>query len=100
MHTSKKNEHIGKEQLQIHEGHRYCEGFYQSLIQSAPDVILFLSLDHRILEFNPEAERLFGCKRANVIGKDYFELFLPADVQKVVEQDIKKVLAGEPTKEF
>jgi PAS domain S-box-containing protein len=63
-------------------------------------VILFLSPDHRILEFNPEAERLYGRKKADILGKDYLELFLPEDDREAVAADIKKVLAGEPTRGF
>lgn len=76
------------------------EGFFRSLIQYAPNVVIFLSPDHRILEFNPEAERLYGRKRADVLGKNYLELFLPDDVREVVAADIEKVLTGEASRGF
>ena len=76
------------------------EGFFHSLIQYAPNVILFLSQDHRIIEFNPEAERLYGCRRSDVLGKDYFELFLPVEVREAVAADIEKVLKGEISRGF
>jgi PAS domain S-box-containing protein len=59
-------------------------------------------LDHeyRILEFNPEAERFYGCGRADVLGKDYLELFLPDDAREAVAADIEKVLAGKPSRGF
>ena len=56
--------------------------------------------EYRILEFNPEAERLYGRKRADVLGKDYLELFLPDNAREAVAADIEKVLAGVPTREF
>jgi len=76
------------------------ERFLHSLIQYAPNVVIFLSSDHRILEFNPEAEQLYGRKRADVLGKDYLKLFLPTDAREAVAADIEKVLAGETSRGF
>jgi PAS domain S-box-containing protein len=61
------------------------------------NIILILSPDHRILEFNQEAERVFGVTRREVLGCDYFELFLPPEVRPLIAADIEKVLRGEPT---
>ncbi|MGR3301135.1 MAG: PAS domain-containing sensor histidine kinase [Candidatus Scalindua sp.] len=74
--------------------------YSQSLLNSVVNVIICLSPDHRIIEFNLEAERLYERKREEVLGKDYFELFLPEEVHDAVANDIKKVLAGEPTRGF
>jgi len=49
----------------------------RALVQSASFVIICLSDEGTILEFNPEAERLLGRKRAEVIGQNYFETFVP-----------------------
>ena len=76
------------------------EGFFRSLVKYAPNVILFLSPDHRILEFNPEAERLYGRKREEVLGKDFLELCLPDDEREALAADIKRVLAGKVCREF
>ncbi len=73
---------------------------FQSFVQTAPSVVLCLDREYRILEFNPEAERLYGRKRADVLGKDYLELFLPDNAREAVAADIEKVLAGVPTREF
>ncbi|MHC4143633.1 MAG: PAS domain S-box protein [Planctomycetota bacterium] len=102
MHASKgtEREDVGKEQPQTSREQRPTEGFFRSLIRYAPNVILLLSRDHRILEFNPEAERLYGYKRADVLGKNYLELFLPSDARQAVAADVEKVLAGEPTRGF
>ncbi len=79
---------------------RESEERFRSLVETAPSVIICLSPDHRILEFNPEAERFFGWKRGEVLGKDYFELFIPEDGWDAVAADIEKVLHGEPTRNF
>jgi len=76
------------------------EKHLHSLIQTVGSVILYLSPGHKILEFNREAERLYGKSREEVLGEDYFELFLPEDIHEKVAVDIKKVLGGEPTQNF
>jgi two-component system CheB/CheR fusion protein len=64
------------------------------LINSTASVIIGISPDGKILEFNPEAERLFGQKRDDVMGKNYFDLFIPAPSRKKVQADLQKMLAG------
>ena len=73
---------------------------FQSLLQTAPSVILYLDREYRILEFNAEAEQIFGSRREDVLGKDYLELFLPEDAREAVAADIEKVLACEFTRGF
>ncbi|MBI1911957.1 MAG: PAS domain S-box protein [Deltaproteobacteria bacterium] len=85
---------------QTDEALRESEERFSSLIQNIPSVILYLSPDGRILEFNPEAERLYGLKREEALGKNYLELFLPENVRDAVAADFKKVLAGIPTRGF
>ena len=48
-----------------------------------------------ILEFNPEAERVYGRSRGDVLGKDYLELFVPENEREAVLGDIRKVLGGQ-----
>lgn len=70
------------------------------VIDTAPSVILWLDAQGRILEFNRAAERLYGKTRTEVLGKNYFELFLPAAVRARFIADTRKVLAGTPTHGF
>ncbi|BAV32567.1 diguanylate cyclase [Sulfuricaulis limicola] len=72
----------------------------RSIVQTALNVIIVLSPDHRILEFNPEAERVYGRRRAEVLGKDYFELFLPPDLWQTVDDDLRMVMSGKETRGF
>ena len=64
---------------------------FRTLVHTAPSVILCLLPDGQILEFNPEAERLYGQKREDVLGKNYLELFLPEEIRELVADDIKNV---------
>jgi PAS domain S-box-containing protein len=79
---------------------RDSEERFRSIIQAAGSVIILLDLEHHILEWNLAAERLYGWSRQEVLGQDYFEMFLPADVQELVAADHQKVLAGTPTRNF
>ncbi len=76
---------------------RDSENRLRSLVQTAPVVILHLSPEGKILEFNPEAERIYGCRREEALGRDYPELFIPAEAREGIREDIKKVLAGAPS---
>ncbi|UCC79233.1 MAG: PAS domain S-box protein [Candidatus Zixiibacteriota bacterium] len=70
---------------------------FRSLVHTARNVILYISPDHEILEFNPEAERVYGLKRNEVLGKNYLELCIPANERENVAKNFEKVLSGEPT---
>ncbi|MHB1140389.1 MAG: EAL domain-containing protein [Sulfuricaulis sp.] len=76
------------------------ESRLRSIVQTALNVIIVLSPDHRILEFNPEAERIYGRRRAEVLGKDYFDLFLPRELWQTVDDDLRMVMAGKETRGF
>jgi len=47
---------------------------YRSLVETAGSVIVVVSADGRIVEFNREAERVLGWSRAEAIGRDYVEV--------------------------
>ncbi len=72
------------------------EARLHSLLQTDNRVLVYLSPTHLILEFNKEAEQVYGLRREEVLGKDYFELFLPKSKWKKAAEDIRQILAGEP----
>ena len=73
---------------------------YRTLIENAPIVILHLSPTGDILDLNPEAEKLYGRKRQQIVGQNFIDNYLPEEVQDEVYLDIKKVLKGMPTRGF
>jgi len=87
---------VREAELRLHES----EHRYRSLVETAGCVILCLTPEHIITEWNHEAERLSGWSRSEVLGKNYFELMLPREFWDDVATDIRKVLAGEPTRNF
>ncbi|TLP82197.1 chemotaxis protein CheB [Maribacter sp. ACAM166] len=66
----------------------------KSFIGKVPGVIIGLSSNGELIEFNPEAEKVFGRKRSDVIGRNYFDLFIPKALRKKVESDMKLILSG------
>lgn len=88
------------ERKRAEAGLRESENRFRSLIQTAPVVILHLSPEGKILEFNPEAERIYGCRREEALDREYIELFIPAEAREGVREDIKKVLAGTPSMNY
>ena len=66
----------------------------KSFIEIVPSVILGLSADGIVLEFNPEAERIFGRKKTDVIGHNYVDLFIVESARRRVNEDLKKLLVG------
>ncbi len=64
----------------------------KSFIIKVPVVIIGLSSKGEVLEFNPEAEKVFERKRNEVIGRNYFDLFIPEPLRKKVELDMKHIL--------
>ena len=73
---------------------------YRTFVESTESIVVYLSPEGGILEFNPAAEMLYGKARDEVLGKNYFKLFLPEEVHEAVAEDMRKVLAGTPTRGF
>lgn len=72
-----------------------CANKYHSVINSINSTIIVLDSQHRILEFNRQAENLYSAKRSEVFGQNYIELFLPAAIRNSVAEDFKKALTTE-----
>jgi two-component system CheB/CheR fusion protein len=65
---------------------------HRLLLTSSSDVIIKLSTDWKILEFNPEAEKFFDKKREHALNQNYFQMFIPEPVRKKTEKDMKRLL--------
>jgi PAS domain S-box-containing protein len=82
------------------EALRASEERYRSIVDTAGTAILALGVDQRIREWNREAERVSGYTRQEVLGRDYGELFVPAEHRTQIEVAIQAVLAGQPVRGF
>jgi two-component system, chemotaxis family, CheB/CheR fusion protein len=70
------------------------------IVDSASGIIVQLSKDLKILEFNPEAEKYFGTRRSDAINQDFIQLLIPEPVQRKAESLLKKKLKDLQDGEF
>ena len=62
------------------------------LLNLSTDIIVKLSTDWKILEYNTEAEKFFDKKREAVLNQDYLQTFIPEANQKKTKNDLNKLL--------
>lgn len=70
------------------------QAMLKSFIQIVPSVIIGLSSNGTILEFNHEAEKLFGRKKGDVMDQNYVELFVVESSRRKVNAELKKLISG------
>src|SRR5262249_11501072 len=68
--------------------------------EAVPCMIVILRPDHALAYFSRFAEEMTGYAAADVLGKDYFAVFLPAEWHAPVALDIRRGLTGVPTRGF
>src|SRR5258707_5766057 len=56
---------------------RFSEARKAGMMEAALDCIITTDQDGRIVEFNPAAERTFGYRRREVLGREMAELIIP-----------------------
>jgi PAS domain S-box-containing protein len=76
------------------------ESRFRSVVQTAGSAIFVLSGEYRILEWNYQAEHLYGFSRQEVLNKNYLELFVPEEIRDSVMDDMGKVLSGRTARNF
>jgi two-component system CheB/CheR fusion protein len=74
------------------------EQMNRSLLNSSAQVIIKLSTDRKIQEFNHAAEKFFGKKREYAVNEDFIQMFVFEKERKKTEKDmnmlLKKMLDG------
>ena len=68
---------------------------YKDIVQNINAIIICMSKDQVILEFNREAEMLYGWNREDVIGNSYLNLFVPEEFHDAFIEDVQKILNKE-----
>lgn len=77
-----------------------AEGRCRTIVETTGCVVVVLDSSHRILEWNPAAERTYGWKQAEVRGKNYVEWFLPEEVRERVTDEIQRVFGGGDAEDY
>jgi PAS domain S-box-containing protein len=65
------------EQARAEDLVREAEALKTAIVDTTLDCVVTVDAESRIMEFNPAAERTFGYRRADVIGKSMPELIVP-----------------------
>lgn len=83
------------EQRRLAEAKSRSEETFRNLVEEAGCVIVILRPDNTIAYLNPFAEELTGYTSAEVVGRDFFMLLLPASERHSVLNAFERSLAGE-----
>lgn len=62
------------------------------LLDSSTVAIMKISKDGTIINFNPEAELLFGVTHQDAVNRNYLELLIPENLRKKAENEMNKIL--------
>ncbi|MFM2044799.1 MAG: hypothetical protein RLY86_3375 [Pseudomonadota bacterium] len=73
---------------------RESEARARSILESALDAIVSIDDEGRILEFNPAAERVFGWKRAEVLGRVMADVIVPDHHRTQHENGMERLRHG------
>jgi len=70
--------------------------YLEGVLESAPDAIITLDTDHKVSEWNPGAEKLFGYSSEEAVGRDLDALIAMPDSEMFEEATrlTRQVLAG------
>ncbi len=83
------------EHVQAKKALQQSEKRIRSIINTAFDGIVTIDHQGRLTEFNPAAERIFGYRRADVLGRNMAELIIPPGQRESYNRKLHKLLSGE-----
>ena len=71
-----------KERNQSEQSIRASESIKNAIIKSSLDAVITINHQGKIIEFNPEAERMFGYSRTEALGNSVAELIIPPSLRE------------------
>ncbi len=82
------------ERRHIEEVLRESEQKYRNLFDNAGDAIINIDLDTRVTSWNRSAERIFGWKTSEAIGRELDSLIIPRDMQAEFKRNLREAVSG------
>ena len=82
------------ERKSMEESLRSAKEYAENLIRTANVMVVGLDLEGHVTVFNEEAERVTGYTRAELEGKNWFEVLVPKDRFPQVWEEFSHVLGG------
>ncbi len=64
----------------------------QTIFDGAPDPVIVIDKDSKIIKWNPKAEFIFGWKANEIEGKQLFEVIIPDQSREANRKDINTIL--------
>ncbi|MFN2589542.1 MAG: putative bifunctional diguanylate cyclase/phosphodiesterase [Actinomycetota bacterium] len=81
------------ERLQAEENRRHSEAQARAVLETAPDSVVTMDHEGRILDLNPGAERTFGFRRGEVVGKTVASVMIPPSLRDQHRRALDRYLA-------
>ncbi len=85
---------------QWHRRSPWRQDIFQALVNTAPSVVVCLSIDGKVVEFNPRAEALYDRSREDVFGLEFFKFGVSAEMREVATGVIGHVIKDKQTGTF
>ena len=79
---------------QAEEAARESEAIKTSIFETALDAVISIAANGDVVEFNPSAERLFGYRREDVLGKEMAALVIPEKLRDAHRNALRRIVEG------
>jgi len=95
-------ERVARLELEREERDRFAselttrQKYLEAVLHNAPDAIVTLDASHRVIEWNPGAQRIFGYTSSEVRGWDLDDLVSGPGVVQEARNNTRRVLSGDP----
>ena len=82
------------EHLSAEDAIRVSEEWYRAIYDGSPLAMVVWDTERRVVDWNRQAETVFGWTREEALGKDFFSFLLPASALPAVAGVVDALLAG------
>src|SRR5262249_20402040 len=81
------------ERQRAEQAARDSQALTGAILETAPDAILAIDHEGRLVEFNPAAERIFGLRKVEVLGRVMADLIIPPAMREPHARGFARYLA-------